>query len=128
MPKKTYLLDALKGIVVTTLGSFVMVIVFAYLLRMPVPFNPYNGPFEQPSIYTLGFLPVVKMLSLAWVFYMAFGGFVILPVLGAVTGILVGNKYTESSRKNSLIVFWAFVVSAIPVFILSVLDWVIGNW
>ena len=34
------------------------------------------------------------------VFYGLFGGFIVLQILGAVTGYLAGRSYETSSRKN----------------------------
>jgi uncharacterized protein YqgC (DUF456 family) len=64
----------------------------------------------------------------AWVFYGMFGGFIILPLLGAVTGEIVGRIYVESESKNKMILLWSFLISAIPIFILSILDHLIGPW
>ena len=50
------------------------------------------------------------------------------PYIGAITGKIAGQKYSESSKKNRMIVMWSFIASAIPVFLLSTLDYIIGPW
>ena len=121
-------MNALKGAIVALASSLIVALLFAYLFRIPIPFGGYIGPFGKISTYSMAIADVLKSVLVAWVFYGIFGGFIILPVFGAVTGEYIGRKYAGSKNKNKIILLWSFVVSAIPVFILSILDYLIGPW
>ncbi|MEX2165024.1 MAG: hypothetical protein WD823_12385 [Sulfuricaulis sp.] len=74
-------------------------------------------------------IEVLQSVFVAWVFYGIFGGLIILVLCGAITGIIIGKKYSGSKHnKNKMIILWSSVISAIPVFLLSVLDFIIGPW
>ncbi len=121
-------MDALKGIAIALISSLFIAILFAYIFRIPIPFGGYIGPFGELSSYNIGVFGVLKSIIFAWMFYGLFGGFIILPILGAVSGIIIGRTYQNSIKKNKMIVLWVTLVSAIPVFILSILDYIIGPW
>ena len=119
-------MDALKGAMAALAASLLLAILFAYLFRIPVPMGGMIGPFGEFSTYGMAVGDVLKSVLIAWMFYGMFGGFIILPLCGAVTGLLVGRKYSRENGRNRLIVFWSIIVSAIPVFALSTLDYIIG--
>lgn len=120
--------DAKKGAIVALASSLLVALLFAYVFRIPIPMGGYIGPFGEISTYGISIIDVLIMVLVAWVFYGIFGGFIILPVFGAVAGEYVGRKYAESKNKNKMILLWSFVVSTIPVFILSILDYLVGPW
>jgi len=120
--------DELRGAIVALASSLLVAIMFAYVFRIPIPMGGYIGPFGEFGIYGMALVDVLKSVFVAWVFYGIFGGFIILPTCGAITGALVGHKYSKSKNKNKMIVLWAIVISTIPVFILSILDYLIGPW
>ena len=120
--------DSTRGAIVVMLSSILWAILFAYLFRIPVPFGGYIGPFGKISSYDMSVGTVLLSVFVAWVFYGIFGGFFILPALGAVTGEKIGRKYAGFNIKNRIIVLWSFGVAVIPVFGLSILDYIIGPW
>ena len=121
-------MDAMKGTIIAVISSLFVAILFAYIFRIPIPMGGMFGPFGEFSSYGLSVVDVIKSVFVAWVFYGRFGGFIIVPIFGAITGGIVGRKYSESSKKNRMIVMWSFIASAIPVFLLSTLDYIIGPW
>lgn len=117
--------DALRGMVIAIKDSLLMVVLFACLFRFPIPFIGYVGPFGEVSAYSIH---MVVPLLIAWVFYGLFGGFFILASCGAMTGMIIGHIYSESDYKNRMISVWTIVISTIPIFVLSILDFIIGPW
>ena len=121
-------MNALKGIATAVVSSFLIALVFAYLFRIPIPLGGYIGPFAEVSSYGINVIDVVGMVFMAWVFYGIFGGMIVLPVCGVITGVVVGRKYSGSNKKNKMIILWTTAVTFVPVFILSILDYLIGPW
>ena len=121
-------MNALKGLIISVISSVLIAILFAYLFRLPIPMGGYIGPFGEVNIYDISAIDVVKMVLIAWVLYGMFGGFIILALCGIITGTLIGRKYSKSNNKNKMIVLWSAVVSTAPVFVLSILDYIIGPW
>ena len=128
MEKKGEVMNALKGVTTALISSLLIAILFAYLFRLPIPMGGYIGPFGEFSTYGIGVIDAVKSVLIAWVFYGMFGGFIILSLCGAITGMLVGRKYSKSNNKNKMIILWSIIISTIPVFVLSILDYIIGPW
>jgi len=120
--------DAKKGAFFALASSLLVALLFAYIFRIPIPMGGYIGPFGVISTYGMPIVDVLLSVLVAWVFYGIFGGFIIFPVFGAATGKYVGRKYADSKYKNKMILLSSFVVSTIPVFILSILDYLVGPW
>ena len=118
-------MNVLKGIVTAIVSSFFIAILFAFIFRFPIPMGGYIGPLGEFSSF--GF-DLVHSVLVAWVFYGVMGGFIILGLCGAVSGALIGRKYAKSNSKNKMIVLGTVLISTIPVFILSILDYIIGQW
>lgn len=121
-------MNALKGAVVALVSSLLVALLFAYTFRIPVPMGGMLGPFGAFSPYSMNFLDVVSTVSMAWLFYGIFGGFLVLPLCGALAGYLAGRKYSNRKDSDRMIALWSAVASAVPVFGLSVLDYIIGPW
>lgn len=121
-------MNALKGAAIALLASLLTAVLFAYLFRLPVPFVGYIGPFEALGIYDTPVLEALQGIVVAWVFYGVLGGFVIVPLCGALTGVAIGAKFAASDKKNRLLVLWSGLAGVVPVFILSILDLIIGPW
>ncbi len=128
MPIKIIVTNALKGAINAVVSSLPIAILFAYLFRLPIPMGGYVGPFGEFSTYGIAVVDVLKSVFVAWVFYGMFGGLIILSLCGAIAGVLVGRKYSESNKKNKMIVLWSAMTSTIPIFVLSILDYIIGPW
>ena len=124
----TKTLDALKGALITTASSLVVALVFAYVFRIPIPFGSYIGPFTDLSTHGMPVAEVIQAVFIAWVFYGVFGGYIILSASGAITGLIIGRKYASAETRNKMIVLWAILIGIIPVFLLSILDYMIGPW
>ena len=124
-------MNIFKGIVSAFISSFLLAIIFAFLFRFPVPLVGYVGPVDAISTYPdeIGDIgEIIADISIAWLFYVAFWGFAVLILVGGVAGYFIGKKYSNSERKNVKIFFWSFVVTMVPVFILSISDYIIGPW
>lgn len=122
-------LNAVKGAVIALASSLIIAILFAYLFRLPVPMVGLIGPFGAFSSYAASPKEVVQMVVLAWLFYGLFGGIIVLLVCGAVSGVIVGNRYSGTKyNRNKMIALWSAGVSVVPVFFLSILDFIIGPW
>ena len=88
------------------------------------------GPFGELNSFEISPIAVLQGVFMAWMFYGIFlGGHITLAFCGAITGIVIGNKYSKSKNiKNKMIVLWSVTISVIPVFFLSILDFIIGPW
>jgi hypothetical protein len=129
MTFKSKVMDILKGTIIAVVASLPVAILFALLFRLPIPLGGYIGPFGEIGVYDFGAVELFKTVFLAWIFYGMFGGFIILSVFGAITGVIVSRKYSGSvAIKNKMIVLWATTISAIPILLLSILDYIIGPW
>lgn len=121
-------MDALKGAIIALVSGLLVALLFAYLFRLPIPMGGYIGPFGEISTFSTPPVDVFKAVFVAWLFYGMFGGFITLLACGAITGAYVGRKYAKAKNKNKIIVWSCVAVSTIPVFILSILDHIIGPW
>jgi len=120
--------NALMGFATTVLASFLVALVFAFLFRFPIPFVGYIGLFAELSPYSIGVLKTIKSVVIAWWFYGILGGYLVLGISGIITGLYIGHKFSDSDNKNKRIIIGSIAISAIPVFVLSLLDFVIGPW
>lgn len=105
-----------------------MAVLFAYTFRIPIPLAAYYGPFGEISTYNMAFAEVLKSVLVAWVFYGIFGGFILLPAVGAIAGVVAGRKYRGARNRNGMIALYSVITGSVPVAALSVLDYVIGPW
>ena len=121
-------MNKLKGVVTAIVSSMIMALLFAYLFRLPIPFGGYIGPFGTISTYDIPVIETFTAVLVAWVLYGMLGGFPVLILCGVIVGNIVGLKYQGSNRKNFLIIVWVWGITIIPIFILSVLDYIIGPW
>lgn len=120
--------DIKKGIVFVIISSLLVSFLFAYIYRFPIPFEGYIGPFSAININGKSMIDVLFSVIMAWAFYVIFGGFIILSLLGAAAGDVVGRIYSSSAKKDKFILIYSFIVSMIPVCFLSILDYIIGPW
>ncbi len=121
-------MDALKGSAIALLFSFLVALVFAYTFRIPIPLAGMLGPFGTLSPYAMSFTEVFVSVFAAWLFFGIFGGFLILPILGAIAGHWASRRFAQAKRKNRMVTFYASISSVIPVTCLSILDYIIGPW
>lgn len=121
-------MDILKGIVTALTASFLVALLFAYTFRLPIPMGGMVGPLGSVSTYTLGLGDVLHTVFFAWVFYGLLGGFVIVPISGALAGYWAGQTFAGRQGKNAMILLFSALASAIPVTVLATLDYIIGPW
>ena len=98
----------LRGILVAVLSSYPIAILFALVYRFPIPMGGIIGPFGEINA-NVGIFDIIKMVTIAWIFYGILGGFVVLSVGGAVAGIIIERKYDQNSGKVKLIYIWGVV-------------------
>jgi len=120
--------NALTGAIVALVSSYFTAVLFAYTFRVPIPFVGYSGPFGEFSTYDMPVVELLHSVVVAWVFYGLFGGFIILLVGGSIVGILVGRKYSDAKSRTVMIALWSVAIGAVPVLVLSVLDYIVGPW
>lgn len=118
----------MRGAIAALASSIFVALLFAYSFRIPIPMGGMLGPLGEFSPYSMAFAEVLTSVAVAWLFYGLFGGFVVLPVIGAIAGHLAGRKYSAAKNKNQMVVLWAALAGGIPVFGLSILDFMIGPW
>ena len=128
MQFKNDVTHALSGAITALVSSYFVALLFAYTFRIPIPLAAYYGPLGEISTYNLAVVEVLKSVLVAWVFYGIFGGFIIVPVLGAVAGLLAGRKHISPRNRRSMIVLYSVLAGSVPVLALSILDYVIGPW
>ena len=122
------LMNALKGAMVALMSSLLVAILFAYTFRVPIPMGGMIGPFGALSTYAMGIGEVLMLVFMAWLFYGVLGGFAVVPLCGAIAGVLIGRKCLGSPNKNKMIVLWSAMTGAVPVLIMSTLDYILGPW
>jgi hypothetical protein len=121
-------MDALKGSVLALFFSFLVALVFAYIFRIPIPLVGMLGPLGAFSPYTMDFTEVLTSVFVAWVFYGMFGGFLILPLFGALAGQWASRKFPRQHDKDRMVILYTAIAGTIPVTCLSILDYIIGPW
>lgn len=84
------------------------------------------GPLGHLNPYVENVVGIVQSVIIAWLFYGAFGGFIVVPIFGAIAGFIAGRSKANFENKNKMILFCSIVASFIPVFVLSTLDYIIG--
>ena len=120
-------MNILKGVILTVFSSLVIALIFAFIFRLPIPMGGIIGPFGEYSSYR-NFIEVPKMVFIAWLFYGAFGGFIICSLLGGVAGYLAGKNLDDLKNINIQILKYSFIAGLIPVLFVSTLDFFIGKW
>ena len=86
------------------------------------------GPFGDINPYDWSVGGVIKAVTMAWFFYGALGGFIVIPTLGAIAGFISGKMCFSSKKRNTSIVVCSIFAGGVPVFCLSILDNIIGPW
>lgn len=128
MQIKTDIAHALSGAFIAIVSSYFVALLFAYTFRVPVPMAAYYGPLGEISTYGMTVIEVSRLVMNAWLFYGVFGGFIVLPILGAVAAVVAGRKHRGLKNRSGRVVLYSVLAASIPVLALSVLDYVIGPW
>jgi uncharacterized membrane protein YfcA len=106
--------DAVAGGLLTILGAFPVAAVVALVFRFPIPFAGY-----QSGVEAMVSSPIAVLL-----YGVATGGFVVLGVIGAVAGVLIG----ASDRSKQSILIAALTIDTVAIGLLSVWDKIYGPW
>ena len=108
----------IKGAIIGVLGSFPLAALCALVFRFPIPFGGYMSGTEA-----------VVPTMIAVLFYGALGGFGVQALLGGLGGFL-GARYAppDKTRIRTHAVALSLAGSAIGVFVLAILDKIIGPW
>ncbi|MEO0909604.1 MAG: hypothetical protein AAFX96_04445 [Pseudomonadota bacterium] len=115
----------LLAAVSTLLASIFWTFVFAFSYRIPVPFAGYAGPFGEIGIFEISQeRGIITSILFVWYFYTMLGGFLIHLIIIAISAV---SGWRFPDKRNATIVI-ASLLSFIPVFILSFLDQIIGQW
>ncbi len=110
--------NILRGILWAILFAFPLAALSALIFRFPVPFSGYESGVSA-----------VPRALMAVAFYGVLGGFVVLAIVGALSGVLA-NTLSASKPDNAprLTVIFAAAGSAVAVMVMAVLDKIIGPW
>lgn len=121
-------MDALKGMITALVTSFFIGLLFAYTFRLPIPLVGMMGPFGEVSTQSFGFFGVMVAVLAAWLVYGFLGGFIVVPFFGGVAGYFAGRAFQGSAKKNQIVIAFSAIASAVPVVLISTLDFIIGPW
>jgi hypothetical protein len=110
----TRLLRVVGGALIAILASFPLAALTALVFRFPIPFGGYvSGPEAVgPVLYAVGF-------------YGLLGGFFVQAVVGGVAALVASRSAPRGSMRwvaAAVAAAWAGVL------LLSILDWIIGDW
>ena len=122
--------DGLKGAIVAVISSLLLVIIFSYLFRFPIPLIGMIGPFGEISVsYKITDIAGhIGGIFYSWVFFGIFGGFILFPLLGAITGVTIGCNYFSSKSKNKFIILWSALICVAVISTFSISDCIFGKW
>ena len=97
--------------------SFPIGAIMALVYRFPIPFAGYRSGVDAmlPSL-------------LAVVFYGLLGGFVALGIAGAIGGLVIGLLPGTRRNKNMLLFGCSAAFTTCGLFVLAILDKIIGPW
>lgn len=121
-------MDSLKGAATALVSSLLVALLFAYTFRLPIPLGGMLGPFGTVNPYAMSVAEVGAAVFVAWLFYGVFGGFLLLPLCGAVAGYWASRRFAGEQRRSRMVMGYAALASAIPVTGLALLDYLIGPW
>ena len=98
--------------------SFPITVALAALFRFPVPLGTMDGGIDHilPSLFGLLFYGILM------------GGFVVLGGAGGFAALVVHSRVKSLQTRRVYIRLLAGLSSAVLLFLLSILDWVIGPW
>ncbi len=105
--------EAVKGALVALALSPLVTLVFAYTFRIPIPFACYIGPFGEINSYSMSILSCY-FCFIAWMFFDAWRHF---------CSSIVGCAHRLPFKIQSGLCYGAVVI-----FVMSILDLLIGPW
>lgn len=117
----------LRGIMWVFIWIFPSALAVGSIYRFPVPFRGYVSGAELFQEGPRGTMELIWMLLQAVLYYTAWGGFLVLAVLGAVAG-LAGWRLGKPDHVNRYVRNLALGLTLATAGALSVLDKIIGRW
>lgn len=109
--------DLLLGATWSVLSSFPIAALMVSFFRFPIPMVGYVSGWKA-----------IGPAMLAVVFYgIFFGGFLVLAGMGAMAGSVV-SALNYGRRRRSWIQGASIIVTALLLFVLAILDRIIGPW
>jgi hypothetical protein len=109
--------DELRGAITALIVSLPIAMIFVIIYRFPIPFVGNAHGFQY-----------VHVVPIAWIFYMFWGGFLVLFFGGALIGNMIKRKIADEIKKKRAITISAILFAAGAVGLLSILDKIIGPW
>ena len=110
---------ALTGFLWSIVSTFPIAGVMALVFRFPVPFAGYVSGFDaiRPTMFAVA------------VYGVFFGGFVVVGLLGAIAGFVMATLDLPGLGNKKRAVQWVSLgIATVCLFVLAVLDWIIGPW
>jgi hypothetical protein len=117
----------LRGISWVFLWIFPSALAVGAIYRFPVPFRGYVSGAELFQEGPRGTMELIWMVLQAVLYYTAFGGVLILAVLGAIAG-LVGWRLGRPDDVGRYVRNIALALALLTAGVLSLLDKFIGRW
>ena len=108
----------LGGAASAVILTFPAAVITAIVFRFPIPLGGYQSGFEA-----------VPLVLAAVVFYGLIGGFTVVGVLGGIAGLAAHGLYQPNQqlvRRGTICL--SAVAAILSVFLLAVLDKLIGPW
>ena len=117
----------LRGILWTFLVILPAAFIVAILYRFPIPFRGYIRGWDLFSEGPDTSMELLWLLLQAAFYYIIWGGFILLALLGTVAG-LAGWWLGKPDRVNRFTRYIALGLALVTAIVLSVLDKIIGQW
>jgi hypothetical protein len=115
------------GILWVFLGILPSALIVATLYRFPVPFRGYIRGWDLFQEGPNTSIELIWLLLQAIIYYIFWGGFILLAILGTIAGLL-GWRLGKSDRTNRYVRNIALGLAFATAVVLSVLDKIIGPW
>jgi len=120
---------AIKCAMLSIAVSFPIALLMAFSFRFPIPLGGYIGPASEIGINYTEIIDLVKMVTVAWLFYGVLGGFIFLAIGGASASIFVTYiVYKKEDHQDCKVLFPAILVAFFGCGFLAILDYIIGPW
>ncbi|MGP0069510.1 MAG: hypothetical protein ACLQGP_38670 [Isosphaeraceae bacterium] len=115
------------GILWVSAGILPSALIVATLYRFPIPFRGYIRGWDLLQEGPNTSIELIWLLIQAAIYYILWGGFIVLAVLGTIAGVLghwLGKPDRVKRSVRNIALGLAFVVAVV----LSVLDKIVGAW
>ena len=112
-----HLVNPLRGAITALITSLPIAMIFVVVYRFPIPFGGYPHGIQY-----------IHLVPIAWLFYIVFGGFIVLFFGGALIGYIIGQQIADEDKKKTKITIGSIIFTAFAVGFLSVLDKIIRPW